>query len=103
MAFYIRKSSGEKELFDIYKFRISLEKAGADEHLIDRLVCEIEQFPKLRSTKEIYGYALNVLQQEKPSVAARYNIKRAIMDLGPVGFPFEQFVAEIFQMSWVPG
>ena len=59
MAFYIRKSSGEKELFDMYKFRTSLIKAGADDHIINRLVRELEQFPKLRSTKEIYGYALN--------------------------------------------
>ena len=58
MEFYVRKASGKKELFDIDKFRMSLKKSGADESLIARMVFEIQQLPKLRSTKEIYGYAL---------------------------------------------
>lgn len=97
MEFYVRKASGKKELFDIDKFRMSLKKSGADQPLIDRLVFEIQELPKLRSTKEIYGYALTILQQENPVVAARYNIKRALLDLGPAGFPFEQFIAELFR------
>lgn len=99
MEFYVRKASGKKELFDIEKFRMSLIKSGADEQLINLLVFEIQQLPKLRSTKEIYAYALNRLQQEHPVVAARYNIKRALLDLGPAGFPFEQFVAELFRVQ----
>ena len=92
MDFYVRKASGRKELFDTEKFRASLAKAGAAESLIDSMVFEIQQLPKLRSTKEIYGYALTRLQQEHMAVAARYNIKRALLDLGPAGFPFEQFI-----------
>jgi Holliday junction resolvase-like predicted endonuclease len=78
---------------------MSLKKSGADDLLIDRLVFEIQQLPKMRTTKEIYGYALSRLQQEQPVVAARYNIKRALLDLGPAGFPFEQFVAELFRVQ----
>jgi Holliday junction resolvase-like predicted endonuclease len=97
MELYIRKASGQKELFDIEKFRMSLKKSGANDALIERLVFEIQQLPKLCSTKEIYGYALSRLQQEQPVVAARYNIKRALLELGPAGFPFEQFIAELFR------
>ncbi|HML19213.1 MAG TPA: restriction endonuclease [Candidatus Dependentiae bacterium] len=97
MELYIRKASGKKELFDIEKFRRSLEKAGAYKSLIDQLVFEIQQLPRLRTTKEIYGYALNRLQRERSSVAARYNIKHALLELGPAGFPFEQFIADIFR------
>ena len=93
---YIRKASGKKELFDIEKFRSSLKKAGAEDILIERLVSEVQQM-SLRSTKEIYGYALSRLQQEHSAVAARYNIKRALLELGPAGFPFEQFIAELFR------
>ena len=99
MEFYVRKASGKRELFDIEKFRTSLKKAGAEESLIERMVFEIQQLPKLRSTKEIYGYALTRLQQEHTAVAARYNIKRALLDLGPAGFPFEQFIAELFRLQ----
>jgi Holliday junction resolvase-like predicted endonuclease len=97
MKLYIRKASGKKELFDIEKFRRSLEKAGAHTNLIEQLVFEIQQLPKLRTTKEIYAYALNRLQRERSSVAARYNIKHALLELGPAGFPFEQFIADIFR------
>jgi len=34
--------------------------------------------------------------KKSPSIAARYNLKRALMELGPAGYPFEQFVAHIF-------
>jgi Holliday junction resolvase-like predicted endonuclease len=97
MEMYIRKASGKRELFDVEKFRTSLKKAGAEHDLVERLVFEIQQLPKLRSTKEIYSYALTRLQQERPVVAARYNIKRALLELGPAGFPFEQFIAELFR------
>lgn len=98
MPLYIRKASGEKELFDVNKFRFSLQKAGADEQLIRRLVFEIDQL-SLRSTKDIYAYALNRLQEDNLVVATRYNIKRALMELGPAGFPFEQFIAEVFRVQ----
>jgi Holliday junction resolvase-like predicted endonuclease len=97
MEMYIRKASGKKELFDIEKFRTSLKKSGANDELINRLVFEVQQLPKLRSTKEIYAYAITRLQQENSAVAARYNIKRALLELGPAGFPFEQFIAQLFR------
>jgi len=97
VKFYIRKASGEKELFDIRKFRRSLKKAGASDTLIKKLVTDIEKQPGLRNTREIYDFALSHLQEQSPPVAARYNIKRALLELGPAGFPFEQFVEKIFK------
>ena len=50
------------------------------------------------TTQEIYQYAFELLRdEEKRPVAARYSIKRAVLDLGPSGFPFEQFVAQIIK------
>jgi hypothetical protein len=97
MSFYIIKASGDKELFDIRKFRSSLLKAGATEDIVTTLVHEIKEKPNLRSTKDIYEFALNRLDQLSPPIAARYNLKRALMDMGPAGYPFEHFVAELFR------
>lgn len=97
MSFYILKASGEKELFDIEKFSRSLKHAGASPELIDHLVKEIENIPNLRSTREIYNFAFEHLQKKKPHIAARYNLKHALSELGPAGFPFEHFVAELFK------
>lgn len=95
---YITKSSGEKELFDEEKFRRSLEHAGADEELIEHICREVQKilFDGI-STREIYRRAFELLGQEKPFLAARYNLKQAIFGLGPTGFPFERYVAELLK------
>lgn len=97
MSFYIEKYSGEKELFDIKKFSRSLKRAGASQQVIQSLVQEISSLPSLRTTKDIYEFALARLSNKSPSLAARYNIKNALRDLGPSGFPFEHFIAELFK------
>lgn len=97
MSFYVIKASGEKELFNIKKFRRSLQKAGASSDLIKEIVKEIEKRQDLRSTKDIYEFALSFLDNVDRPIAARYNLKHALMELGPAGFSFEKFIAEIFR------
>jgi hypothetical protein len=47
---------------------------------------------------DIYRRAFDILSREATTpVAARYSIKRAIFALGPSGFPFEEFFAEILR------
>ena len=97
MGFYITKASGEKEKFDINKFKSSLQKAGADEQIIQEVTQQLEKRTDLRSTKDIYHFAMKELKKKKRPVAARYNLKQALLKLGPSGFPFEHFVAKIFE------
>ena len=49
------------------------------------------------TTKEIYRQAFSLLKKHQRPVALRYSLKRGIAELGPSGFPFEKFVAEIFK------
>ena len=97
MSFYVIKASGQKELFDIKKFKRSLMKAGASGHLIKEIVKEIEKKEDLRSTKDIYNFALAYLDKKDRPIAARYNLKQALRELGPAGFPFEKFIGELFR------
>lgn len=97
MAFYITKYSGEKELFNIHKFRRSLKRAGASPAIIEELMQELQKNPSIRSTHDIYAFAFNRLKEHSPALAARYNVKKALFELGPTGFPFERFVALIFK------
>jgi hypothetical protein len=93
----ILKSSGEKELFDPEKLIRSLRRAKATEELALAIVRDIEaELHDGMSTKEIYKHAFSMLSREQRPVAVKYSLRRAIMDLGPSGFPFEKFVAEIF-------
>jgi ATP cone domain len=93
----ITKASGTQETFSSEKLRHSLAKSGANEATIDNILSEIEStlYDGI-STKKIYQAAFNLLKRTSRSHAGRYNLKRAIMALGPSGFPFEKYVAAIF-------
>lgn len=93
---YITKASGEREAFSLDKFKRSLRKAGAPHTIIQQIIDEVIQL-RPSSTAQLHEYAFSRLKELNPPLAARYNIKQAIGELGPAGFPFEKFVAEIFK------
>lgn len=98
MSKYITKATGEREEFDPQKLKNSLLRSGAGEIVADSIVGQIEKEIKDGdSTKEIYIRAFKLLGEEEKPAALKYSLRRAILDLGPTGFPFEQFVAEIFR------
>ncbi|MBI5644982.1 restriction endonuclease [Candidatus Kaiserbacteria bacterium] len=95
----ITKADGEQEPFDPTKIERSLEHAGATSTVRARILGRIlhELRPGI-TTEEIYRHAFEMLKgEEKTPVAARYSVKRAVFALGPSGFPFEQFLAEILR------
>ncbi|MDB5224652.1 MAG: ATP-cone domain protein [Candidatus Adlerbacteria bacterium] len=92
------KSDGYTEEFDPSKLHSSLIKAGADVDTAKRIVSEISKdIYSGISTTEIYRTAFSHLRGHRRAVAARYSLKRAILDFGPSGFPFEMYLAEIFK------
>jgi hypothetical protein len=94
----VTKATGEKVLFSVGKLRLSLRKSGADEHQADEVLRQLHS--KLYegiSTKKIYRMAFGILKRLSNTAAARYSLKQGIMQLGPSGFPFEKFVAEILR------
>ena len=95
----VKKADGALEPFAQDKLRQSLRRAGARPLSIDRIVRTVmeEGRGKTLTTYDIYKLAFKLLKAEKTSAAGRYHLKRAIFSLGPTGFPFEEFVAEIFR------
>lgn len=93
---YVTKMSGERAEFDRSKLRNSLERSGANEAVIQKVIDKIDDFLYDGiSTKEIYKKAFRLLRKTSRPTAARYKLKMAIMELGPSGFPFEKFVGAI--------
>jgi hypothetical protein len=95
----IQKADGELEPFDPGKLEHSLERAGASSTMRAKILAHMlkELRPQMR-TEEIYSHAFELLRKEEAlPVAARYSIKRAVHDLGPSGFPFEQFLGEVLR------
>lgn len=95
---YIVKANGEKQIFEATKLVNSLTHARAPLDLAKEITSHIEKELKDgMSTKEIYHHAHEMLARELKPVAIRYSLRKAILELGPSGFPFEKFVAEIFK------
>lgn len=94
----VKKASGEYEPFSEEKVRSSLQRAGAEEELINKIISHIksELYDGI-STKEIYSHVFSLLRKAKSHLVSKYNLKQAIMELGPSGFPFEKFVAGILE------
>ncbi|MFH1455202.1 MAG: ATP cone domain-containing protein [bacterium] len=98
--FYVIKANGEKELFDYKKLENSLRKVDASDELISQIVSEISIEAKTKeivTTQDIYRMAFSILRKKQRPIAVRYSLKKAVAMLGPTGFPFEKFVAEIFK------
>ncbi|HVU06227.1 MAG TPA: ATP cone domain-containing protein [Candidatus Paceibacterota bacterium] len=94
----IVKATGEQEAFDPAKLVNSLRKAGASKDQAENVLRHVERdLVAGTTTAELYRHAFEMLRKHAQPVAARYSMKRAIADLGPNGFPFEKFIAEIFK------
>ena len=97
-AVTIVKANGHHETFDPEKLRFSLLNSGASEEHTEEVIKEL--LPQLKSgmtTGDIYENAFQILARINRPVARSYSLRRAVMDLGPSGFPFEDFVAEILR------
>ena len=94
----VTKASGQIEPFSIKKLRHSFSRAKATPEEVNSIVETL--LPKLYegiSTQKIYSKAFRLLTNHSKPHAARYYLKRGIMELGPSGFPFEIFIGELFK------
>lgn len=98
-AVLITKADGEQEPFNEEKLDSSLEHSGAAQEVRKRILKRISgELQEGMTTERIYTRAFEMLREEgSPAVAARYSVKRALFALGPSGFPFEQFFAEVMK------
>jgi hypothetical protein len=96
----VRKASGDEEPFSAEKLKSSLKNAGAEEDIVEEVANDIMQWIYDGvTTRKIYSRAFSILQQKKNHLAAKYKLKKAIMELGPTGYPFEQFVGKILEFK----
>lgn len=96
--FNITKKSGEVIRFDAEKIKRSFKRSGANQQDIDDVLSKLSAhvYDGI-STKKLFRIAYDLLREKSVGVAGRYRLKNAIMELGPSGFPFEHYVAELFK------
>ncbi len=92
----ITKASGEKATFNRKKYEESLGKVGLSAAQAKEVASSVYQdlYPEIHSEK-IYLKTQTVLKKTNPIFAAKYGLKRAIMNLGPSGYFFERYMAAV--------
>lgn len=102
MSFLVAKADGETEPFESGKLIGSLIKAGAEEAVARHILQSIESelagraHGAIMTTHEIYAHAFQQLRAVRRPLAARYSLKRAVLEFGPSGFPFEEYLSQLF-------
>lgn len=93
------KADGTIEPYSEEKVKTSIKRAGVSPELQAKVLSDIKT--KLYDnipTYDIYGFITDALaHSSEPYSKARYSLKQAIMLLGPTGYPFEDFVARVFE------
>ena len=95
----VLKSTGEKEQFNEEKLRNSIQRAGIPDKIQNLVVDHVKS--KLYDnipTSEIYHHVIEFLgKSEYPHTRAKYGLKQSIMDFGPTGYPFEDYIAQVLK------
>jgi len=94
----VRKRDGAYVPFDIEKLRNALQRSGATANesadVVEKLKTKL--FNGI-TTKRIYEIAYGLLRKRSNNAAGRYRLKKAILELGPTGYPFEKFIGKLFE------
>lgn len=95
----IIKATGERERFDPMKLARSVRRSGVARKLARETAAHVTA--RIRdgaSTQQIHNLVCRYLNRcDERGAAARYTLKDAMRRLGPAGYDFEKYVAEILR------
>lgn len=98
MSVLVAKADGTTEAFEPSKLLHSLSRAGVSDPVAEEILKEVEkELYNGISTSQIYHKAFAHMREHRREAAARYSLKRAIQEFGPSGFPFEEYLADLFR------
>lgn len=76
----------------------SLMRAGAKPDIAQKIAESVaKEKGTFRSSKDIHRTTLHMTMKHDRSLAMHYNLKQALMDLGPSGYPFEKYMAALLR------
>jgi hypothetical protein len=95
----VRTASGKRQKYNPQKIYRTCIRAGASKQLANEIVDEIsDQIYDGISTKKLLGMVLDSLRRHQAdALACRYDLKNAIMRMGPAGFAFETYLCRVFE------
>lgn len=98
---HVIKNNGKEEAFSDEKVINSIKHAGIPHAMQQQVLEHIKQklFEGI-TTSEIHNHIREYLHTStQPSLVVKYDLKQAIMSLGPTGYPFEDYVAKLLQFQ----
>ncbi|MFH1261690.1 MAG: ATP cone domain-containing protein, partial [Candidatus Micrarchaeota archaeon] len=90
------KEDGQFEVFSPNKVKRALYRSGLGKNETEEIMTMLES--KLYdgiSTREIYRNVYKELNSLRPEITHKYNLKRALQEMGPAGYPFEDFTSRL--------
>jgi hypothetical protein len=94
---YVIKKNGERELFSEEKVLRSMKRVGLAQSLQPKVLEHIKQrLHQDMDSLEIFAHIREFLDQNDERASLKFNLKQAIFDLGPTGFPFERYMQRVF-------
>ncbi len=93
----VLKANGQKEEFSEAKLLRSIQKIGIPSSIQDETLKHVhEKLYENIPTSEIYHHITEFLDTTPHLYStSKYSLKQAIMDLGPTGYPFEDYIARL--------
>jgi len=95
---WVIKEDGTKEKFDSKKVMRAVRRSGMSTKESEIVLRMLKPYLKKGiTTKQIYSRVYGIIRRLRPEVTHRYNLKRALVLLGPSGYFFEDFTAKLFE------
>jgi hypothetical protein len=95
---FVIKSSGKKIKFDRKRIIKTCIRSGLSSKEADSVVASVEtQIYDGIHTRELLKMIISEIRKHDKHAASRYDLKGAIMRLGPSGFAFEKFIARLLE------
>lgn len=98
-AITIVKADGSRQRFSARKLERSIGRSGASRGAARAIAARVaDQLRDGMTTAQVFALVRQLLRREREhGVAARYSLKDAMHRLGPAGYHFEKYVAEILR------
>lgn len=95
---FIIKASGDVVPYDVQKLRNSLFRIRVDEKLIQQVIQQVSHLLVENMTMhQIYRIVIKILRNASQYLAANYDLKKAMMQLGTSGYLFEKDIGELIK------
>lgn len=90
------KSNGQREPLNLDKVQRVCQRVGAPKELCQQIARSVEERARDGiKTRDIYKLVHKLLVEQDFATAARFNLRDAIFQLGPLGYNFEHYVEKV--------